>query len=345
MIYPHFSQRDFGVMPVQPGLDWQVERCTWALPGGPDTAVVRAARGCWSEREWWHLLRCPVELLDESGLPVWWGYVAEVEQEGMCLSLDGMYNRVRVDYRFTSGSDASHFFADDALSQADYGQKELFFDLGVIDHTARAQALAQSWLERTRRPAVKWRAEGAGGLRLGLRGWWHTLGWRFRLWNGEGRRGYEAEPIDESNIGYSTTTARGAQGFYGPAGLPEWTASRVRVNVRKVGSPTDFLHLSIQGDSDGNPSGVELDGLDIPGSSLTTSLAWYEYELPGLSAALRVGQRYHIVLSRSGAASSANYYRVGMDTPYPVSGALYYRYWNGSAWIQRTPNSIAVHAV
>jgi hypothetical protein len=101
-----FYQRDFS-LGVQPGLDFNVERLTWAADGGPETAELQGEAGYLAmglKFPQWALdyLRRPVEISDQNGDTCWWGYVSRIEiRHGGVKSiydLDWMANRVRVMY-------------------------------------------------------------------------------------------------------------------------------------------------------------------------------------------------------------------------------------------------------
>lgn len=104
-----FDQRDFSPR-SQPDIAWQVEELTWHAVGGPDTARLRADFSAqpladpahWFGRGLLDLLRCPLQVLDETGMPAWWGYVSRLEiiWQGVSVAwdLDQLANRVGVAY-------------------------------------------------------------------------------------------------------------------------------------------------------------------------------------------------------------------------------------------------------
>lgn len=349
-LVPLFANRDFSSRPAQPPGPWQVERCTWAALGGPESAWISAPLRPGAEESAWNLLRCPVTLLDAQGQPAWWGYVNAVElRRGTSRtrrSLERMINTVRVEFRYVSAGGALRVWARDDESRACYGEKEWAFDLGLVHSQAQAEEAARTHLERSRGTAAGWRgglADGGTRLRLELRGWYATLSWRFDQWSGQGEADYDAEPDDEGSIGYSSGVARANQPFQCNAGGPPWAAAALKLSLRKVGSPGDLLRASIQADLNGVPDGADLDSAEIQPWQLSSSLGWIEVQFPRLNTRIQPGRSYHLVLARSGALSSSNYYKLGLLQVQPVMGMTPYRYWNGSSWVQRSPLSIAVY--
>lgn len=82
----------------------------------------------------------------------------------------------------------------------------------------------------------------------------------------------------------------------------------VYVDVDKVASPTDDLVVEIQTDTAGNPSGTVVGtGGSINGASLSAG-AGVTYRID-VSASLSASTNYHLVLSRSGARDTVNFYR------------------------------------
>lgn len=350
---PFFFNRDFTPRAIQPAVHWRVRQMTWAALGGPDSAellsdlVEPPLPALWAD-----LLRCPVEI-SHAGLPVWWGYVNSValrRGDGwLQIALDDCATCVRVDWRPAADSVAVSVFARDAAQIACFGERQYFVNQGTSGDSLSAASSAEGWLARLLPSAAQWAGaagDQTGSVRLGLRGWWHTLGWRYREPLGEGCSLWEAAPDEDHALGYNASTTRAAQPFISPQQPLIWYAYTLRVNLRKVGSPADRVRISIQSSSGGSPAGVELDAVEIPATMLTTSLNWYDLRFDNLLAAIQPGQMYHLVLQRTGNLSSTNYYRVGLDLlPQPLPGVQYYQLFNGSTWSQRAPAAAAVYAL
>lgn len=353
MLSIFFFNRDFTPRAAQPAADWRVERMTWAALGGPERAELCASPAApLIPALWADLLRCPVEI-SQDGLPVWWGYVnaAALRSGGRLLrvSLDDCATCVRVDWKPSADSPAVSVFARDDSQIDRFGEKQFYLNQGTSGDSLSAQSIADGWLAQLSPSAARWRsAAGAqtDALQLELRGWWHTLGWRYREAQGEGASAWEAAPDEDHALGSSANNARGAQPFTSPAQPLDWRAYTLRVNLRKAGSPTDRVRISIQADAAGSPAGIELDWVEIPATLMTASLEWYDLRFDNLLAAVLPGQKYHVVFQRTGSPNATNYYRVGLDLlPVPLPGVHYYKLFNGSTWTQRSPNAAAVYAL
>jgi hypothetical protein len=85
------------------------------------------------------------------------------------------------------------------------------------------------------------------------------------------------------------------------------TVTSVDVWIYKNGSPTDNVELAIQADSGGAPSGTDLTSASVAGSAISGSPGgWINFNITDYT--LAGGQRYWIVLRRSGAGhDSINY--------------------------------------
>ncbi len=111
-----------------------------------------------------------------------------------------------------------------------------------------------------------------------------------------------------------------------------WTVGEVALWVRRVGTPSDSLQVALYTDSSGAP-GTLLDSTTVLGSSLPTKSTKLQVLL-NRTASLSNGT-YHLVVSRTGAASPTDYYLLSVDEEAGYSGGVL-RLWTGSAWVART---------
>jgi hypothetical protein len=118
-----------------------------------------------------------------------------------------------------------------------------------------------------------------------------------------------------ANFGNDLTAEKVAQSFTPVSGI---SVNVIRVPLFKSGSPTDNVSVQIWSDT-----GASLPNASIAtaanvysGSSLSASAAWTEFQF-STPVALTSGTKYWIVVQRSGAMDSANYYLVSRAT---VSG-------------------------
>jgi len=348
--------RDFTPRAVAPPAAWRVTEMTWASPGGPERAeLLGNAGGALIPALWADLLRAPVEIT-QRGLPVWWGFVNSVELccggRWLRVSMDEAATSVRVDWRPSPESSVVSLVERDETQIVCFGERQRLIVQDASGDSLSARTIAQTWLTRLSPPGQNWIAGSytetapQGSLRLGLRGWWHTLGWRYRSPIEEATSSWEAVPDEDHALGYNAASSRGAQPFLSPVHPLQWRAYTLRVNLRKVGNPTDRVRVSIQADAAGNPSGIELDAVEITTDMLTTSLSWIDLRFENLDALIQPGQVYQIVFQRTGSLSTTNYYRVGVDLlQTPLPGIYPYRVYNGSSWSQRSPMAVAVYAL
>lgn len=125
--------------------------------------------------------------------------------------------------------------------------------------------------------------------------------------------GAQAKTIDQSFSGTQNFQANfGDTNFTNVAQsfIPSADSSLIKIPVklRKHGSPTDNVSMTIQSDSGGKPSGVVISTSTntISGSSLTTTPTDQVFSFSGLN--LTANTRYWFVVQRSGAADLANNY-------------------------------------
>lgn len=111
-----------------------------------------------------------------------------------------------------------------------------------------------------------------------------------------------------------------------------WTAGSVHVKVSKTGTPADNLKLELCTNSGGYPGTVLADAT-VAGSAIGTGGRWKEFAL-STPVSVTAGTNYHIVLSRTGAASADHYYTVAVDEDLGYApGTL--NLWDGAAWVAR----------
>lgn len=171
--------RDF--RPVLALPDVRIVPTHWgdAATGGPEYAIVEvygSEAALWNCLDW---LRYGLEISNEHGQAVWWGYVESVGLEtptvSVSVSLDDVSNSIKVEY----GDDATGY-SEDAGSIAEYGRKQrvLSVDPVLANSVGERQAveLANS---RAPRPVQDIRASGQGRATLRCVGWLKSLGWLY----------------------------------------------------------------------------------------------------------------------------------------------------------------------
>lgn len=216
--------RDFQAMLAPPKVALIPETYGWAAVGGPHLATIRAIGPAEARWELVAYLRCPVEITNDAGEAVWWGYVAEVEvEEGAItarVSLDDLANRVAVAYAYTSlantiGTRGTTAWAQDDLSVDEYGTFERLDSSAASEpdlaDAQRDQVLAQYAYPVT---GIGVRPGGAGsGATLRCRGWFTTLA--RRMWDNPGEH-----TVVDLSVAERTFVVSGALGHLFTAGAP-----------------------------------------------------------------------------------------------------------------------------
>jgi len=114
--------------------------------------------------------------------------------------------------------------------------------------------------------------------------------------------------------------------------LPNWTAAEIWIKAAKVGDPADNLRIAIYANSGGN-LGALIEAITITGANLTHDNQWVKSVMLN-TALLTATTPYWIVIERTGANSTENYYLVGIDEDLGDPDGLMFL-WDGVAWVSR----------
>lgn len=301
-------------------------------------------------------LRCPVEIYDERGKCVWWGYVHEtvVREKSIEIgaTLASMSNRVAVTYSYVEpgtsqvGSRKTTAWAEDADSIAEYGYKEFISSCSGLSDEAATQRRdtilnTRKWPQgvgANPRGRVRYSgAEDSLSATLLCKGWMSTLDWRYAGWNNLTAISYLGSGSTEQAVGSASSNQRVMQQIMA-ASARSVRAVDVGISCRKYGSPTDNLVIELFAlDSSGNPTGSALASYSLAGSSLTTSLTWYRGNLSS-QVALASKTKYGVQVRRSGSTDGSNYYAVLVNTALGYTSGVF-KIYNGSAWVARSPDA------
>jgi hypothetical protein len=178
---------------VQPPFDIRVRRYSWDVYGGPKEceAVIEFPGGANISTLWAMVdyLRCPVELYDDRGDIVWWGFLDKITiNDGFRsfgIALDNMFNRTKATYELltagsTTGLRADTIWYEATDSTAIYGDKEKVYSMTSYS-IAAAELDAQTRLEAAKYPVaiVELSAIGEQNVTVELlfSGWWKILSW------------------------------------------------------------------------------------------------------------------------------------------------------------------------
>lgn len=128
------------------------------------------------------------------------------------------------------------------------------------------------------------------------------------------------------------TTGYGSGGFK-QSFIEQTMVGRVTVWLKKTGSPTDNVRVSLRTDSTGGTYGYDQVFGDIEASSLTTSFAQYTIDFNSVFKT-DVGTTYYIVFQRTGGGDAVNYCSLyGNASPDYSDGVA--AYWSGSSWVEQ----------
>lgn len=123
-----------------------------------------------------------------------------------------------------------------------------------------------------------------------------------------------------------------AQKWWPPAGT--WTADEVSLYLYKKNGPTDNVQVELCSDSAGLPGGV-LATTTLAAASIGVEPNWHSF-IFATPATVTLGTAYWIVVSRTGAATNENYYRLMIDEEKSYgAGVDVLKLYTGSAWADR----------
>lgn len=128
-----------------------------------------------------------------------------------------------------------------------------------------------------------------------------------------------------------------AQSFTMSNDAGPWPLHEIALRLKKTGGPSDGLRVHIQGDSAGVPNGVSLTSAVRDASTLGTEYGWESFAFDG-SVTLTYGVTYWIVVERTGASESDNFYEFAVDDAAGYAGGALKLY-GQSAWNARPANA------
>ena len=329
-------RRDFTDLIIQPELDFEVGSYTFGVFGGPLRSTITASGGRDQLFALINHLRAPVELFNDLGECVWWGYLASlsINWEGVTFSIDvdSMSNDVAVAYteqnlRYTTQ------WSSDADSVAEYGEKEIL--LTIADATATdALQRRDTYLAAAKHPIPSLAGSGAsrGTARITCRGWINTLDWKYYT-NLTGKESYEDIGQGGREIGEDDRPIL-AQSFQIGA-VTAWPASGIWIRAWKEGAPADNLVVTLHNDVGGSPGSALASG-SVAGADIADSSDWIEFVL-NTPVTLQPATTYWISVGRSGAVvfEGPDFFMVdtNFDAGYPRGTIKLYNT-NLSAWAE-----------
>lgn len=331
------KRRDFSDLVIPLKLEFSIERYSWSTSGGPKQATITAVGDRSALYELVNHMRDPVEIINDRGDCVWWGYIASLviswKAIGYGVDIETMYNRIAVAYtdqniRYTTG------WSGDAESISEYGQKEILLSRSDTTESDSLQ-LRDTSLARMKYPSPTLQFAGDNGsAKITCLGWLQTLDWMYYA-NDAGKESYEATGQGGREIGEDDRPIL-AQSFQISA-ASAWDASSIWLRVWKAGSsdPTDNLVVSLMSDNAGEPGTVLASG-SVAAAAIGASSEWIEFELDSV-VTLAIATTYWIKAARSGSVALTNYFMVDTNNIAGYAlGELKLYNTNLSAWTVET---------
>ena len=308
-----------GQLVAWPGGQANARQLTWALHGGPETALVELAPAVPLE-EMAAYLGWNVLIRNRFQTPVWWGYIEAMESKAEGIqkrfSLEALANRVAVSYLSQSlGADfglrAQSPWVEDLASQANFGTKESLLQLGSMGEE-EALLHARKALGDAAFPKLQvspTEVENNNAVLLRCSGLFKTLGWR-QFSPGSSLFGNMSAQSGSSPLGMEASCLRLAQSFSPAAAMQ---VSFVALRLRKIGNSGDNVLVQIQADNAGAPSGSVLASASLSSAALSAeSYEWVRLSL-GTELSMDAALNYWLVIFRSGALSASQGFDLALD--------------------------------
>ena len=330
----NFYKRDFSDLAVQPDINIKVNRYSKSVFGGSKQATIQISGDPDKLFEMVNHMRDPVEIVNDHGDIVWWGYVSSLvintKEITFNVDLETMSNNVAVAYTYQNIRYTTQW-SDDADSVAEYGTKELLLSRSDVTEADALQfrdvSLANA---KNPIPAITFSDGEEGTGTIICKGWIYTLEWQYYS-NLSGREGYEETGSGGREIGEDDRPIL-AQSIQ-IAATAAWTASSIWLRVWKQGtsSPTDNLVVSLKSDNAGEPGSTLASG-QIAGDDIDTSAEWLEFELSS-PVTLQPATTYWVHVARSGAVDPSAYFMVDTNLMAGYTrGVLFLYNTNLSTW-------------
>ena len=324
------------------GNDWQVQSMDWRLPGGSNEAIISApvqdpnSISLCLIRSW---LGQAVSIHNPAGEILWRGWIEEILLDAQRLRFGWSTQKLlsRVIARYPQASPLL-----DPLKNWQYtdwvehperleqlGAKETLLSLQEVDPNkarhAAAMQLYQQGLDDSQ-TLVLLPQKRVPQLSMRLKGCWHRLDWTL---DGEESGLIAHLPGGKSQQAFGLSgSERLAQSFI--TGAESFALGQMGLRIAMLGAASDDLRLKIYADNVGVP-GTELASSLLPNVYLQGGWRWQTWLLDA-PLALNANTRYWLVLERSGALDSSQYYEVETDDGrgYPDGEC---KRWNGSSWV------------
>lgn len=358
-IYPYFGKRN--ASQVEPRLlaKFTPQSYSFNEIGGPRQATIKATGDAAAMASIFDLLGCPIELRNLSGGAVWWGRVVSVNVGNEGVSLDDMANSIAIVYTTVDKDGASTSaktgWLTDSASIGEYGTKQLLKTASSISADAAAKMQASA-LAVKKYPVVKndISARAEMSATIVCRGDSDMLKWMYygassigvANWPGTGEYSvsdsqtvsYKNEPENQTFQFGDASTSQYIRFGFKITGTRPIQLKTLRLKGAKIGAPADNLIIDVYGDNGAGSLGTLIGTVQCANATVpNNSHAWFDIALDDAKAILIPGIQYHFKISRAGAISGSNFFRIASHSAlgYPDGSAFL---WNGSAWVTTSPS-------
>lgn len=319
------NRRTEQVLPA--GLQIDVVQYSKSVYGGCDRAEIEIRGNEDRLLELMNTLRCGVEIYDEKGNAVWWGFVQRVEvprdKVKVVADLEEMSNKVAVAYNLISAGGntvglrrTSPWIADED-SLAKFGIKELLESGGSMS-SVEAVSMATRLRNAMAFPRV-YVVEGddEAVAKIECLGWWHTLGWRYCFVPTELALSFQT-------VGSASVELREgvkvAQTFKATSDI---NLAEIELFVSKVGGPGNInITLNHVGE-DGKPGG-QIRHAVIDSHNIKTEAEWVRCTL-NETVVLKPKKSYFLVME-SAWSPEGNYQVISLDPNNGYGDGTFYEF-------------------
>lgn len=315
-----FVKTGSGQSLINPPVTYEVKHYSFKAIGGPLRCDIEATGDLQSLWQLSMKLRERVEIMNDLGTVVWWGYVHEVQIGGDGITMDGMANRVAVKYQnvpsgnpFATTYTQLTPFVEDADSVTEFGEKEIIVTVGEILPDG-AISLSESELDSRKYPIpLKPNLEPSKKVKAKIYclGWWSTLSWKYYQ-DLSGLEFFDSQNNDATPVGDALGNANRYQTFRTDAGL-DIDLSKVRLFASKVGTPPSDLFVRVRADNAGAVGAILSQGT-LPQSSFSADqYQWVTIDMPFVN--LAGATSFWLEFGVFTPPDANNYYLIGREGP------------------------------
>jgi len=335
MIQVRFLQRNLIAEQILPaGLTVEVTRYTKTVFGGCDKAEIEITGEPERLFELINYLRDGVEIYDENGNQVWWGYVQRVEipheRVQIVVDLDEMQNKIAIAYNLISaggntvGIRGTSPWIVEEDSIAKFGIKELLESGGSMN-AVEAISMATRLRNELCFPRVYVVSnQNAATARIECYGWWHTLGWRYCFVPTELALSFQT--LGNASVAL-LEGVKVAQSFTATSDI---NLAEVAIHVRKVGGAGD-INIALCGADSADLPGESIRSATINAANIQSTADWIKATLSE-TIILVPGETYFLT-AESAWSTESSYQIITLDPNNGYGGGKFFEF-SEDAWVE-----------